>query len=400
VLNGICALGGKNMVFEKAEYIKRLHNTKDEMQKREIDILITMNPANMNYLSGYDGHSFYVIQGVMVLLDEPEPIWIGRNMDVPGAAFSTWISTENIIGYEDDYVQSDTKHPMQFFGDVLIKMGAKNKRIGLEWSQDSLSVTSYMELQKKLPDCQFKDASLLVNHVRMIKSDTEIHYMKQAGEITVNAMNTAFDSIHERVKESDVAVQIYQSLIKGTEEQHGDYPAIVPLISSGEKIAAPHLSWSDKAYKKDDIVTLEFSGCVNRYHAPLARTVYIGTPTQQYIDIVNTVLEGLHEMLHVIRAGVTCDEVARSWNKILSKSTITKDSRVGYPIGIGYPPDWGEQTVSMRPGDSTILQKNMTFHILPALFQAGTGYVVSESVRVTEQGCELLTYLSQNLVQK
>lgn len=388
------------MVFDKTEFRKRLHNTKTEMQKREIDILISTNPANMNYLSGYDGYSFYVIQGVIVLLDEPEPIWIGRNMDVPGAAFFTWLSPENIIGYSDDYVQSDTKHPMHFFADVLIGKGVKNKRIGLEWSQDSLSVTSFMELQKKLPDCRFKDASFLVNHVRMIKSDTEIHYMKQAGEITVNAMKIAFDSIHEGVKESDVAARIYQTLIKGTEEQAGDYPAIIPLMSAGEKIAAPHLSWTGNPYKKGDIVTLELSGCVHRYHAPLARTVHVGTPSQKYIDIVNIVLEGLHEMLHVIKAGISCDEVAASWNKVLSKSTITKDSRVGYPIGIGYPPDWGEQTISIRPGDRNILQKNMTFHILPALFQADSGFVVSESIRVTEDGCELLTNLSANLVQK
>ncbi len=388
------------MVFEKEEFSKRLHNTKLAMQKREIDILITTNPANMNYLSGYDGYSFYVIQGVVVLLDEPEPIWIGRNMDVPGAAFSTWLRTENIIGYGDDYVQSNTKHPMHFFADVLKEKGVTNQRIGLEWGQDSLSVTSFMELQKKLPDCPFIDASFLVNHVRMIKSETEITYMKQAGEITVHAMNTAFDSIQEGVKESDVAARMYQSLIKGTEAQPGDYPAIIPLMSSGEKISAPHLSWTNRPYKKADIVTLELSGCVNRYHAPLARTVYLGTPPQTYIDTVNIVLEGLDEMLHVIKAGITCDEVARSWNKVLSKSTIMKDSRVGYPIGVGYPPDWGEQTISIRPGDTSILQKNMTFHILPALFQADTGFVVSESIRVTDDGCERLTHLPPNLLEK
>ncbi|MFB5193360.1 M24 family metallopeptidase [Neobacillus sp. KR4-4] len=388
------------MVFEAGEFKERLHKTKAEMQKREIDILITTNPANMNYLSGYDGYSFYVIQGVVVLMDEPEPLWIGRKMDVPGAEFSTWLSIENIFGYGDDFVQSNTKHPMHFFADVLSEKGVTNKTIGLEWGQDSLSVTSFMEFQKKLPNCQFKDASFLVNQVRMIKSDMEIYYMKLAGEITANAMKMAIDSINEGVKESDVAARIYQTLIKGTELQAGDYPAIIPLMSSGNKISAPHLSWTNSSYKKDDIVTLELSGCVHRYHAPLARTVYIGTPPQKYIDIVNIVLEGLQEMLQVIKAEVTCYEVARSWNKILAKSTITKESRVGYPIGIGYPPDWGEQTISIRPGDRTILQKNMTLHILPALFQADTGFVVSESIRVTEDGSELLTHLPQNLVHK
>jgi ectoine hydrolase len=388
------------MVFEKAEYIDRLQKTKLEMQNRGIDILISTNPANMNYLSGYDGYSFYVIQGVIVLLDEQEPIWIGRGMDASGAMFSTWLSTENIIGYGDDYVQSKAKHPMHFFADILKGKGVTSQKIGLEWGQDSFNVTSYTELQKKLPDCQFKDASFLVNYVRMIKSDTEIKYMKIAGEITVNAMKNAIDLIAEGVKESDIAANIYQTLIKGTEEFAGDYPAIIPLISSGEKISAPHLSWTNRLYKKDDIVSLELSGCLHRYHTPLARTLYIGTPTQKYRDIVNVVLEGLHEMLDYIKAGITCNEVAERWNKVLSKSSVTKDSRVGYPIGIGYPPDWGEQTISIRPRDTSYLQKNMTFHILPALFQKDTGFVVGESIRVTENGCERLTNLPHDLVLK
>jgi ectoine hydrolase len=385
------------MVFEKAEFIDRLNKIKKEMQNKEIDTLISTDPANMNYLSGYDGYSFYVIQGVIVLLDEEEPIWIGRNMDRPGAEFTTWLSSENIIGYGDDYVQSETKHPMHFFADLLKAKGITNGKIGIELGQDSFNVTSYLELQNKLPNCQLKDASFLVNKVRMIKSDTEIKYMKLAGEITVNAMKAAIDSTREGVRESDVAASIYQKLITGTDDYVGDYPAIIPLMSSGEKIAAPHLSWTNRKYRKDDIVTLELSGCLHRYHTPLARTLYIGTPSQKYMDIVNVVLEGLHEMLDFIKEGTTCDEVAGRWNKILSKSSITKESRVGYPIGIGYPPDWGEQTISIRPGDKSILQENMTFHILPALFQADTGFVVSESIRVTENGCERLTDLPHNL---
>lgn len=388
------------MVFEKSEYMNRLNKIKLEMQKNEIDILISTNPANMNYISGYDGYSFYVIQGVIVLLNECEPIWVGRNMDCPGAQLTTWLASENIMGYEDDYVQSDIKNPMHFFAAVLKEKGVTSENIGLELSQDSLNVTSFMELQKQLPNCKFKNASYLVNKVRMVKSDAEIYYMKQAGKISVNAMNVAINSINDGVLESDVAAEIYKTLIKGTDECVGDYPAIIPLMSTGKKISAPHLSWTNNHFKNGNIVTLELSGCVNRYHTPLARTIFLGTPSDQYKDIVSIVLEGLHEMLNVIKPGITCDEVAKSWNAVLAKSSIIKDSRVGYPIGIGYPPDWGEQTISMRSGDMNLLKENMTFHILPALFQAETGFVVSESVRVTENGCELLANLPNNLVLK
>ena len=74
-------------VFEKKEYLERLKKVKAKMSEKNLDILLTNNPANMNYLSGYDGHSFYVPQGVAVFMDEEEPIWIGRDMDVTGAQY-------------------------------------------------------------------------------------------------------------------------------------------------------------------------------------------------------------------------------------------------------------------------------------------------------------------------
>jgi len=75
---------------------------------------------------------------------------------------------------------------------------------------------------------------------------------------------------------------------------------------------------------------------------------------------------------------------------------------MAYPIGIGYPPDWGEQTVSMRPGDKTILKPNMTFHMIPAIWQKyedkeDLGFIISESLVVTENGCETLADFPRKL---
>ena len=72
--------------FSSVEYRRRLANTKARMEKAGMDVLFATDPANMNYLTGYDGWSFYVHQMVVVAQDEPEPLWIGRPMDANGAA--------------------------------------------------------------------------------------------------------------------------------------------------------------------------------------------------------------------------------------------------------------------------------------------------------------------------
>ena len=59
----------------------------------------------------------------------------------------------------------------------------------------------------------------------------------------------------------------------------------------------------------------------------------------------------------------TCALPICAFYSVLAKYGIHKDGRTGYPIGVSYPPDWGERTMSLRPGDTTVLQPGMTFHL-------------------------------------
>jgi len=70
--------------FSAQEYAARLDKVRRAMEARGIDILFAEDPSNMAWLTGYDGWSFYVHQGVLVLKDE-DPIWWGRAQDANGA---------------------------------------------------------------------------------------------------------------------------------------------------------------------------------------------------------------------------------------------------------------------------------------------------------------------------
>ena len=88
-------------LFKTEEYLSRIQKTKIRMNEAGIEILVVSDPANMNYLTGYDGWSFYVPQVVVVAIDEKEPVWIGREMDANGAKFTTFLSHDHIFGYPD-----------------------------------------------------------------------------------------------------------------------------------------------------------------------------------------------------------------------------------------------------------------------------------------------------------
>lgn len=384
--------------FSVSEYRKRIKKVKQKMASKGIDVLIVTNPANMNYLSGYDGWSFYVHQCLLVIIDEEKPFWVGREQDASAAKITTWLDDDHIIPYPDDYVQSTVKHPMEFVSDILKEIGQANRRIGVEMDTYYFTAKCFGILGKRLPDARFQDATLLVNWVRIVKSDQEIAFIKKAADIVEKAMNIGIDSIAENVRECDVVANIYQAQIRGTEEFGGDYPAIVPLLPSGEKTSTPHLTWTDEKYKQGDPVILELAGCYKRYHCPMARTVFIGRPPQKMTDLAEVIVEGMHEAIQAVRPGVTCEEVEMAWRKSIGKKGFSKDSRIGYSIGLNYPPDWGEHTASLRPGDRTVLEPNMTFHLIPAIWLDDYGVEISESLRVTETGCEVFTQFPRQLL--
>ena len=378
------------LYFDINEYKDRIKKTKKRMETEDIDVLFISQPANMNYLTGYDGWSFYVHQGVIVSLDKEEPIWVGRAMDANGAKITTFLKDEDIKGYPDDYVQSKLKHPMQFVADIIKEKGWGNKTIAVEMDQFYFTHRCYLELEKALPKAKFKDGNLLVNMVRMIKSEKEIKFMKRAGKIAVKVIQAGIDSVNVGVRECDAAANISYAQIKGTEEYGGDYPAIVPLMMAGEGTSTPHLTWSDRKFKNNEAILLELSGVYKHYHAPIARTIYLGNPPEIMRETAGVVINGLSKTLESIKPGITCEEVEAKWRKAISHSTVVKESRLGYSIGLNYPPDWGEQTMSLRPGDKTILQPNMTFHLIPGIWYKEVGFEVDASIKITEKGYESL----------
>ncbi|MBN9654549.1 M24 family metallopeptidase [Halobacillus sp. GSS1] len=384
--------------FDILEYQQRLQKTKKRMADQGIDVLLITDPANMNYLSGYDAWSFYVHQMLVVIIDEPQPLWIGRYQDANGARVTTWIYDENVIAYPDYYVHSNVYHPMDFMADILLQIGHGNRKIGVEKDHYYFTAKAFERLERGLPNATFQDATLLVNSVRIVKSDQEIEYMRRAAQIADVAMTKGVESIDPGVRECDTAAEIYYHLVRGTPEFGGEYPAIVPLLPTGDHTSIPHLTWSDRPFVKGNAVIVELAGCYKRYHVPLARTVSIGEPNEKMKQVAPVVLEGIQNVLDFAKPGVTCGELEEVWRKSIKKHGYEKEARLGYSVGLNYPPDWGEHTASIRKGDLTILEPNMTFHLIPALWFDTDGIEISETFRVTESGSERFTTYPQELI--
>ncbi len=373
--------------FSLEEYQARLAKTRQAMADKNIELLIVTDPSNMAWLTGYDGWSFYVHQCVVVT-HEGEPVWFGRGQDAQGALRTVFMSDDNVVGYPDHYVQSTERHPMQYLAKVLQDRSLPIDRIGVEMDNYYFSAACYTSLVQSLPKSDFIDATALVNWQRAVKSDQEIEYMKNAARLVEAMHGYILDNARPGIRKNELVAGIYHTGINGVDEIGGDYPAIVPLLPSGPDAAAPHLTWDDQPIANNQGTFFEISGCYKRYHCPLSRTLYFGKPPQAFLDAEKAQLEGIEAALEMAKPGNTCEQVELAWREVVAKHGIEKESRIGYPIGLSYPPDWGERTMSLRPGDKTVLEENMTFHLIPALWMDDWGLEITESFRVTTHGAE------------
>ena len=385
--------------FTREEYAGRLARTRRAMEAKGVDLLIVTDPSNMNWLTGYDGWSFYVHQCV-VIPPEGEPIWYGRGQDANGAKLTAYLRHENIIGYPDHYVQNPEMHPMDHLSAILRDRGWGAKRIGVEMDNYWFTAAAFASLTQHLPDARFSDCTALVNWQRAVKSPQEIAYMRNAARI-VEAMHARIlDKVEVGMRKCDLVAEIYDAGVRGIDGIGGDYPAIVPLLPSGRDASAPHLTWDDKPMQRGEGTFFEIAGCYHRYHVPLSRTVFLGKPTQAFLDAEKATLEGMEAGLAAAKPGNTCEDIARGFFDVLAKYNIIKDNRTVYGIGVSYPPDWGERTMSLRPGDRTVLQPGMTFHFMTGPWLEDMGLEITESILITDTGVECLANVPRQLFVK
>lgn len=393
-------MGALDIPFSPAEYDRRIVRTRAAMEKAGLDAVFITDPSNQAWLTGYDGWSFYVHQGV-ILTGTGEPHWWGRNMDAQGALRTCWIGHDSIHGYHDNFVQSTLRHPMQDLASLLRRLGLERARIGVELDNYYYSAKAHAVLMQELPDATLIDATSLVNWQRILKSGEEIAFIRKAAGISAKIVRTAIDLARPGLRKNDLVAEVLHAGITGVGDDWGDYPAIVPLTPSGVDASAAHLTWNGAPMKVGEGTFFELSGCYRRYHAPLCRTVFLGTPPQALCEAEKAQVEGIEAGLEAARAGNRTSDIANALMSVLNKYGIHREGRMGYSIGLSYPPDWGERTASIRAEDDTILQPGMTFHFMPALWTEGWGLETTETILIHDDGpAEPLANIERKLFVK
>jgi ectoine hydrolase len=384
------------MTPDKAEYTERLRRVRESMQQRSLGALVVCDPANLFYMTGYNAWSFYTPQCLLVPA-EGELHLFARAQDANGATFTCNLPANQIHGYPEELVHRPDVHPFDWIAAEARELVSVGELVGVEGDAHFFSPRGYLALASGLPENRLVDSAELVNWVRLVKSPYEVDQLRIAGAIAERAMRTALEGLRPGRRQCDLVAEILAAQATGTPEHGGDYPALWPLLPTGDAAGTPHLTWTDRPFRTGEATTIELAGTFGRYHAPLARTVMLGDPPPRLTETAKIVAEAMGATLEAIRPGITGSALHQAFDEVIRSHGFQKDSRIGYSIGIGYPPDWGERTVSLRRGETTQLAAGMAFHIILGMWMDDWGYELSEPVVVTATGVERLTDLPHEL---
>lgn len=380
-----------DIAFPMDEYERRLAQLRERMAESNLDAMIVTTPHNICYLTGFDSVGYYYFNAVVVPLTG-EPFATPRLLEDSGIQAYTWL--------ECSRPYADYEHPIDRLAEALGEFGLVGKRVGFEKNCWFFTAPQQERLFAACPTTTFVDQSGIVEKGRLIKSEYEIEKIRLAARATEAGMRAGIDAVQAGVTENDVAAEIQYAMTKAGSE----WPGIAPFVASGPRGAIGHATWAGRMIQPDEFVFLEIAGAVRRYHAPMMRTVAVGKVEPKYLEAEKVVIEALHACIDAIKPGVIAEDVDSLSRRVIGRSTFgaQQASRVAYSVGIGMSPDWGEgQILSMQPKEKRPLQANMTFHLLPWIQIPGRGGVgITETIRVTENACEVITNFERKLFVK
>ncbi len=357
-----------------------LNAIREKMSEKNIDALFLQTnehrlSRNIFYLSGFSGEDGFLI----ITKDEAILLVDGR--------YPEQAREEAKDGIE---VRLHKRPMIENMTNILGGLTIKN--VGLE--EAILSHAFYKSFTSELSNIEPIKADGIVEELRIIKSNEEIEYLRNACKCSDDAFKATLEHMKVGATERDIATELeYQMKRRGASK--ASFPIIV---ASGFRGAMAHGLASDKKLENGDFVVIDFGATVDFYNSDCTRTIVVGEPTQKHKEIYDTVRNSQENAMHFFKPGEMCktpDLVAR---EIIEKAGYGENFNhsLGHGIGLDVHEAPG---ISYLSPDENILKTGMIASNEPGIYLEGWGGVrIEDTVVVRENGGEPLTLLTKDMI--
>ncbi len=373
----------KEMAFPEAEFDARVARARMAMDQAGLDMLLVHYLPNICYLTGYESHLTDWYACLLIPREGALSLQV-CNLEVGLAVVYTQIRQIHQVPWNDMSKAGDQL--AQLLGEYRLE----GKRVGIEERRPGLNAHTFRILREQFSSAEFHDASDLILRLRMVKSRGEIDCMRRAAGYSVAGVEAAVAAAELGAMDNTIVAAASQAMLAAGSE----FFTTGPMVRSGYRTGIMHAEHRRRKLAWGEPITMELSGVYHRYHAPLFATVVIGSPSDRLKRLADKALQLIGALCETIRSGLTIDDVCKRMAKHLDSvdPEVYLSGYHGYSVGLAFPPAWPEHSAWLGDGSNEVLKPGMTFHIprvlrVPGLMAAG----FSETILVTETGCEVLT---------
>jgi Xaa-Pro dipeptidase len=379
-----------------------LHFSKEEFQKRKIDILKTMKEQkldallifrqeSMYWLTGYDTFGYVFFQ-TLVLDKDGNITLLTRAPDLRQAQNTSNIQDIRI------WIDKDGSNPTDELKIILNEFNLKGKIIGIEYEAYGMTGRSALKLNRSLENyCEVRDESELITKLRAVKSKEEIIYVKKAADLADNALNEAWKYAKAGASEAKILAEMQKAVLEGG----GDYPANEYIIGSGHNALLCRYQAEKRILSNQDQLSIEWAGVYKHYHSAMFRTILIGKVNPKHIKMYEACLEALTDCEKKLIPGNTVGEVFDIHAKIFDELGYNKSrmNACGYSLGSTFSPNWMDWPM-LYTGNPYVIQPGNVFFMHMILMDSANELAMNlgETYLVTENGNERLGKQKLDLV--
>lgn len=377
--------------FTAEEFATRRSRAREAIGAAGFDWLLVFHPVSIRWLTGTDAKSYQEFQCLLISA-EPGPITVltrngERNEFLDDAlvdGLHTWGGNE-------------PEDPIAALDNVCETLGVKGTRVGMEVPGYYLHPHHYVRIKQLLGKSLVAEATNLIHDLTLVKSPTELNYIREAARIADLAMTRFANSLSVGRSELELAAEVYHALLTA-----GSGLAASPInLVSGERSCFSHGAPTDRRLRAGDFGNVEYGATFRRYTATIGRQFCLGKPTSRMRELVELVRHASDACIAEIRAGVPAVVPHEAAKRVIAAAGLDH-GRVhlsGYGLAPGSPPTWAEP-IHLFGGSTYTLQAGMVITVEPPVFlgEERLGARIIDNVLVTDTGCEVLSRFSRDLM--
>jgi len=355
--------------------VRRRDRLRESLLREGLDALLITGTANVTYLTGFTGDSSALVLTADRAILMSDPRYAGQIADECPEL--------------ETYLRSPQRGVYQALGDLLTKLAVRS--VGCE--ANHLTLADAQTLRDTATGIAWKPEAGRVERLRMIKDDYELMQLRQAIRVAENAFSAFRATLRADDTEKDLADHL-EALVRRC---GGAACAFAPIVAVGTRAALPHCPPTQRRVREAGLLLVDWGArLATGYHSDLTRVIDTHTNTtsdqasrERLHRLYAVVRRAQQAALEVVRPEVKACEVDRAARAVIEQAGYGEQFGHGLGHGIGLQI---HEMPFLRANSEVTLAEGMVFTLEPGIYLPDWGGIrIEDDVRVTADGCELLT---------